>query len=111
MSMTEAEFQAQVIELCAGRKLWPVVVNPERFSQRTAANRGFPDLMIIGPGGVLYRELKSAAGMDPGRGLRPDQTTWKYRLLAAGLDWAIWMPRDLAIGRIESELHSIETSD
>jgi hypothetical protein len=111
MNHEEAEFQARVIGLCAGRDLWPVVVNPERFSQRTADNKGYPDLMIIGPGGVLFRELKTEAGMRPGAGLRPDQTTWRYRLTAAGQDWAIWTPKDLATGLIESELHDLETPD
>jgi hypothetical protein len=109
MKHDEAEFQGAVIELCASRDLHPVVVNPERFSQRVADNKGFPDLTIYGPGGVLYRELKTEAGMQPGNGLRPDQTTWKYRLMALGMDWAIWTPKDLASGLIESELSSIET--
>lgn len=111
MKHTEAEFQALVIELCTGRDLWPVVVNSERFSQRTAANQGFPDLQIIGPGGILFRELKTEAGMQPGKGLRPEQTTWRYRLTAAGQDWAIWTPKDLDSGLIESELSDVETPD
>jgi hypothetical protein len=105
----EAAFQAEVIALCEGRQLWPVVVRAERWSQHTASNAGFPDLVIYGRGGTLHRELKTMRGMTPGNGLRPAQTDWKYRLLAAGHDWAIWTPSDLASGRIQSELQAIET--
>jgi hypothetical protein len=111
MNHDEAVFQAEVIGQCAGRELWVIVVNSERFSQRTADNRGFTDLMIVGPGGVIFRELKTEAGMRPGARLRPDQTTWRYRLTAAGQDWAIWTPKDRASGLIESELCALETPD
>jgi hypothetical protein len=61
-----------------------------------------------GPGGLLHRELKTDAGMSPGRGISPSQRTWRDRLQAAGLDWGVWTPRDLATGRIESELAAIK---
>lgn len=103
----ELAFQAQVIALCDGRDLWPVMVNPARFAQRVACNRGFPDLLILGPGGVLFRELKMTTM--PGRGLSPIQVTWRDRVKASGQDWGIWTPRDLRDGCIERELAAIET--
>ena len=43
---------------------------------------GFPDLVLVGRSGVAYLELKS-----DWKNLRPEQTTWKYALLAARQDW------------------------
>jgi hypothetical protein len=102
----EMIFQNKVIALTHDRHLWVAVLNPARFNQRIAGNKGFPDLMVVGPGGVLFRELKTMDGMS--RGLRPDQVTWRDRLKAAGQDWETWMPLDLDSGRIEKELAAIE---
>jgi hypothetical protein len=104
----EMKFQNEVIALTHGRNLWPLVTNPAHFSQRVAANQGFPDLMIVGPGGAIFRELKTLAGMGPGGGLRHDQMIWRDRLKAAGEDWDIWTPADLDGGRIDRELAAIE---
>lgn len=109
--MTEEQFFTKVLELCEGRDLWPVPVRPERFANRVGASRGFPDLMIVGPGGVLFRELKTDIGMGAGRGLRAAQTLWMYRLQAAGLDWEVWQPRDMASGLIGRELDGLEQPD
>lgn len=105
----EMIFQNQVIALTHGRNLRPVVLNPARFNQRIAGNKGFPDLMVVGPGGVLFRELKTTDGMF--RGLRPDQVTWRDWLQAAGQDWKIWSPLDLNSGLIEHELAIIEVAN
>lgn len=102
----EMIFQNKVIALTHDRNLWVMVLNPARFNQRIAGNKGFPDLMVVGPGGVLFRELKTMDGMS--RGLRPDQQVWRDRLKAAGQDWQTWMPRDLETGRIEQEMSAIE---
>ena len=102
----ELAFQAQILALCEGRNLWPVLVNPARFPQRVGCNRGYPDLEIHGPGGVIYRELKMT--MMPGRGLSPAQIEWRDRLKARDEDWGIWTPRDYRDGRIERELAAIE---
>lgn len=104
----EMIFQNEVIALTHDRHLWVMVMNPARFNQRVAGNKGFPDLLVIGPGGALYRELKTMNGMGPGGGLRPDQTVWRDRLLAGGQDWAVWTPHDLETGRIEQQLAAIE---
>lgn len=112
-AMPEPELLAAILARCEGRDAWPVRVQPERHNQRGAANKGFPDLLIIGPGGrrSLYRELKSMNGNGPGRGLNSDQTTWKYRIQSGGLDWAVWTPADLASGRIDRELDDLATPD
>lgn len=103
----ELKFQAEVLALCEGRDLWPVLVNPSRFTQRAGQNRGFPDLLIVGAGGVLYRELKIS--LTHGRGLRPAQVTWRDRLKSSGQNWGTWVPGDLLDGRVDRELAEIET--
>lgn len=61
---------------------------------------GFPDSVIVGPRGVLFRELKSDTG-------RPsaEQTTWLRQLQAAGADADVWTPQDKRSGRILNELN------
>jgi len=53
-------------------------------------NRGFPDLVLVGNGKVLYRELKRHGGR-----LSEHQERWRDALLAAGADWDCWWPGDL----------------
>ena len=64
--------------------------------------RGFPDVVAAGPGGVLFSELKSQYG-----DMSPDQTAWKYMLLAAGATWHLWRPSDWTSGRITTALRSL----
>lgn len=63
---------------------------------------GFPDSVIVGPGGVLFRELKSATGRPS-----PDQVVWLQRLREAGADADIWTPADKYSGRISNELNRL----
>lgn len=65
---------------------------------RTPASRGFPDLLLVGPG-LMFRELKKELGK-----LDPDQEVWRDALIDAGADWAVWRPSDLRSGRIAFEL-------
>lgn len=67
-----------------------------------ADGKGYPDLTIVGPGGVLFRELKSATGK-----LSPEQAVWMYKLNEAGADVGRWRPADLTSGRIERELRAL----
>jgi len=64
--------------------------------------KGFPDLVLVGPCGVLYRELKTERGR-----LSPEQLRWRDALQAAGADWAVWKPSDLLAGRVDAELKTI----
>jgi len=63
---------------------------------------GFPDCWILGPKGLLVRELKSAAGRTT-----PAQTSWRYGLRAVRIDAGIWRPADLASGRVEREIAAL----
>ncbi len=63
---------------------------------------GFPDLVIAGTGGVLYRECKTEHG-----GTSPTQRRWGYILQASRQDWAVWRPRHLYDGSIARQLATI----
>lgn len=67
-----------------------------------AGDRGFPDLVIAGHRGVLYREDKGMAGI-----LRQGQRRWRYQLQASGADWDVWKPIDWLSGRVEDQLRRI----
>lgn len=93
----ETEFQKSVTDLCDWLGLWWYHVTDSRKDKR-----GFPDLLIIGTTGALFRELKKTGGkpttaqLDVGR-----------RMDAARLNWDVWLPADLKSGRIKRELEAI----
>lgn len=64
--------------------------------------KGFPDLVVAGGGGVLFRELKAAKGSTT-----PEQRRWLGMLTTAEADADVWRPADLQSGRIEAELRAI----
>ena len=64
--------------------------------------KGFPDLVVCGPGGVLFRELKTQRGT-----VRPEQQQWLDELAAANADVGVWRPADLLSRRIARELANI----
>jgi hypothetical protein len=63
---------------------------------------GFPDWFIVGPCGMLWRELKTAKGK-----LTPKQVAFLERIRVAGGDADVWRPDDLTSGRIVRELRAI----
>jgi hypothetical protein len=69
-------------------------------SARCEGTPGLADLVIIGPGGILFRECKPHPGAHPS----PAQTAWKYAILGAGGDWALWTPADVASGAMDADL-------
>lgn len=66
--------------------------------------KGFPDLVIVGPRGVLFRELKSDKGQ-----LTPEQVDWRNDLWLAKADWNIWTPRHWGTtgGHIKREMEAL----
>lgn len=60
---------------------------------------GFPDLVIVGRGGLLFRELKK-----DGEHPSPEQRTWLDALTTAGADAGVWRPADLYGDRVRIEL-------
>jgi hypothetical protein len=96
--MGEAQFMDAIRELC---KLYGLLVFHCKDS-RGSWGPGFPDLVIVGHGGVIFREAKTARGTTT-----TNQEWWAARLIQAGADWAIWRPADLTSGRIKTELERV----
>lgn len=94
---TETIFQSAVIDLIRYRHLWYYHIPDSRL-----APAGWPDLTIIGPGGILFRELKTATGR-----LRTQQRHIIDILTAIHEDVDVWRPDDLTSGRIIRELDVI----
>lgn len=92
--MTEKQLLEQVLVTCTWLGLLAYHNHDSRRSQR-----GFPDLVIAGPGGVLWVELKSATGR-----LSPEQETWRRALRGAGQVWCCWQPADWHSGMIVARL-------
>lgn len=111
--MTGTTLQASVIELAHYLHLHVAHFRPARLTNdpetgaerwRTAVaadGKGYPDLTIVGPGGVLWREIKRADET-----VTAEQSAWLARLVEAGCDAAIWRPVDWP-DRITRELQAI----
>lgn len=74
------------------------------FHARSAigSEAGWPDWVIIGPNGILFRELKSHRGE-----LTVEQRSVGSKLGKVGLDWAVWRPQHYFDGTIERRLAAI----
>lgn len=103
--MREDEFQRAVLDLAKLHRLHvahfrAAMTGKGRWVTPVGADgKGYPDLTIVGAGGVIWRELKA----DQGR-LSAEQKLWIQRLVEAGADVAVWRPRDLADGTIAGAL-------
>ena len=87
MRKAESELEEKIVERCGELGLMCFRAKPGERGGLTP--RGWPDLVIAGPGGLVFRELKSARGrLDPGQ--------WRvyHQLTEAGADYQIWRPRD-----------------
>ncbi len=92
---SEAEFLQAVRDLA--KQLGWLIYHTHRSDR---SEKGFPDLVLVRPPFVLYRELKSEKGR-----LKPEQETWLHTLGEAGQDVGVWRPHDLAPnGRVPREL-------
>lgn len=83
--LTERVFQTRVVELARWHRLR---VFHSGDSRRDLC-AGFPDLVFVGPGGVLFAELKAEKGR-----VRPEQTAWLSAIRQAGARAALWRPSD-----------------
>ena len=101
-TMTEDQLLAEVTARCDQRRIRWVHVTNVHHSKQAGHLRGFPDLFLCGISGVLFRELKSENGK--WRGIQGRQVDWKWALVAAGQDWAVWTPSDLTSGLIDQQL-------
>lgn len=96
--LTEAQFMETIRELC---KFYGLLVF-HCADSRGSWGPGFPDLVIVGSAGVLFREVKTQRGSTT-----VNQDWWAARLIEARADWAIWRPSDLASSRIRMELERV----
>ena len=96
-AMTEAELEEQVRDAC--KKLGVIRIH---IYHARGTTPGVPDDILIGPRGVLWRELKTMTGK-----VSPAQRAMGEALLAAGQDFDTWRPVDWFSGRIKSELTAI----
>ncbi len=80
--MTEAQWQRRITDLC---NLLGLKWHHETDSRKS--KKGFPDLVIVGPGGTLFAELKS----DTGR-VSAEQREWIERLNDSGAECWVWRP-------------------
>jgi hypothetical protein len=95
--LTEKAFQQQVVDLCN----WAGLFVYHTYDSRRSVS-GWPDLVIVGPDGILYRELKTEVGK-----LAEDQKRVLGLLRAAGADTSVWRPSDMAMGIVKAELRAI----
>lgn len=63
---------------------------------------GVTDLILVGPGGIWWVELKVIGGT-----LAPNQQCWREKLEEAGANYAIHTPREWCSGDSQRLLHSI----
>jgi hypothetical protein len=92
----ERDFQAAVCELA---KTLGCLVYHTHDSRRSEA--GFPDLVIVGRHGVIFRELKTATGR-----VTPEQHLWVTFLARGGANVAVWRPEDWP-NRVMHEVQAI----
>lgn len=83
-SIPEKDFQKRVTDLCDWYGLLWYHPNDSRRD-----NAGFPDLVIVGPGGAVFAELKTETGR-----VSTAQAKWHKALLLSGCDSHIWRPGD-----------------
>lgn len=97
LAMSEEKLEEAV--RCIARDLGVTRVH-HRDSRQTTS--GWPDDVLIGPGGLLFRELKRQDGR-----VTPTQAAMHQALADAGADIAVWRPEDLISGRIAREVAAI----
>ena len=97
INMTEAQLLARWISTCERLGFcWFHIYNG------LICQFGLPDLIIAGPCGVWFVELKSV-----GATLSRAQDRWRRMLLRAGANYAVHTPTQWLSGESESLLHSI----
>lgn len=98
-AMKERDLEQSVANMCRDLRLLRYHTHRSQHSPA-----GFPDDVIVGPGGMLYRELKRE-GENPS----PAQEKWLLALADHGCDVGVWRPTDLVSGVIAEQLAAIST--
>ena len=92
----ERDFQQAVLDMARTLGLLAYHTHDSRRSEP-----GFPDLVLVGRRGVIYRELKTLTGR-----VQREQAKWLSALTAAGADAAVWRP-DQWPTQIQAEMRGI----
>lgn len=92
--MTESELNTHVVVMLAQRQLFGYHVR-----NSVGSARGWPDWVILGPGGIIFRELKTEGGL-----VSTDQSIVGRKLETAGQNWQVWRPSDLHSGMIARQM-------
>lgn len=85
---TEAQWQNAVIER-AHSEGWLVHAMKDSRQQWWGTDSGFPDLVMVRGGRVLFIELKDMKGR-----IRADQQAWAYRLKQTDVEYYCLRPSD-----------------
>lgn len=107
-AMPEYELLSLVLDLAKTLRLRTLHILPAHtedggwITAVAGDGKGFPDLLILGSEGVLYRELKTTKGR-----CTPEQSAWLAALDGAGENGGIWTPVDWFDGTIRKELEAI----
>lgn len=101
--MTGEQMLAKIIDLL---ELYPGVRWFHSYDARRDKMPGMPDLIIAGPGGVMFRECKG-----PAEELRGPQLAWRRMFQAADADYDVWRPADWNAGRIKTQIMNIAGYD
>jgi VRR-NUC domain len=100
--MKEAELQEAIVEMA--RWLGFKLIYHTKYSIQSAA--GFPDLVLVGRGRLIFAEVKSDTGK-----LTPSQLAWYAGLLDVGAEAYVWRPADWKSGTIERSLKNADTNE
>ncbi len=101
--MLEKHLREHVRRLCQDKMLPPnqrIMMAFVYDSRRSP--KGWPDMVLSGKKGLLFRELKTEKGR-----LTPEQKDWLLALERHGCNTGIWRPSDLLSGLIAHELGEI----
>jgi hypothetical protein len=95
-AMREDDLDEQIRALAVGFRMLRYHTHDSRRSPS-----GFPDLVLVGRRGLLFRELKRETAQPTAK-----QREWLDSLAAVGADTGLWRPSDLTSGRILRELRA-----
>ena len=103
-AMTEAELQANVIELAQALGYAAIHVRDSRRQQV----EGLPDLLLgrREPPRIIYMELKREPAGGRHTDLTPWQELWRDLILGAGNEWYLLRPSDWLSGQVEHILRA-----
>ncbi len=96
-AMKERDLEQAVADACKSLRLLRYHTHRAQHSPA-----GFPDDFIVGPGGILVRELKRQTE-NPSSA----QEEWLLGLADHGLNVGVWRPSDLLCGLIVEQLTAI----